>query len=136
MRCGRAVLPSLRGDREEEKPRVRKTGYRKKRGRRRDGLTLYPPLRSPSAPGSAAPPPPVEVEGLAVEFADQWGVDRRGYSQKGSCCIPPPPVKLLRLSGESFFFLVIVLLRKYIMFLDFPRHPNVLNRKSDITSER
>ena len=58
------------------------------------------------------------------------------------CCIKslilhsPPLVKLLRLLVKRFLCRVIVLLRKNIVFLVFPLNLNVLNKKSDIESER
>ena len=48
----------------------------------------------------------------------------------------PPTVTLLRLSGKRFLCPVLVLLRESIVFLDFPHHPNVLKKNSDIASER
>ena len=49
------------------------------------------------------------------------------------CCtkllmLRPPLVKSLRLSGERFFCLVLVLLRKNIVFLEFPHHLHVLKK--------
>ena len=57
------------------------------------------------------------------------------------CCIKLlilrlPAVKLPRLFGKRFLYRVLVLLCKNVVFLVFPLNLNVLNKKSDIDSER
>ena len=51
---------------------------------------------------------------------------------------PPffPVVKSFRLFGKRLCYLILVLLGKNIVFLDFPHHPNVLNKKIEFVSER
>ena len=74
MRCGRAVLPSLRGDREEGKQGLERQATGKKEEEEETDSPCIPPsirlqLRAQQAP------PPVEVDGLAVGCAGQGGAD-------------------------------------------------------------